>query len=137
METRVCTTCKKEKPITEFHRKGAGRRYKCKACMVIYQKEWYAKNRKKHIRAVEEWKRANKAWYREYKKGLSCETCGENRHQCLDFHHKDEREKESAVSNLYAQGQSVQRMLREMAKCIVLCSNCHRALHWEKSHKDI
>ena len=29
---------------------------------------------------------------------------------------------------------SIGQAKREMAKCIVLCSNCHRIRHWDATH---
>jgi len=63
----------------------------------------------------------------EYKKTLKCERCGEGRWYCLDFHHRDPTTKEFTV------GESVRRSWKvikaEIAKCEVLCANCHRAEH--------
>lgn len=43
METKVCNTCKQEKPINEFSKKGEGYQDKCKKCA----REYYLKNKNK------------------------------------------------------------------------------------------
>jgi len=63
--------------------------------------------------------------------GGKCQTCGYN--MCptaLDFHHKDSR-KENSVSALLHKV-SKEKILKEVKKCILLCANCHRELHYNK-----
>jgi DNA-binding CsgD family transcriptional regulator len=60
--------------------------------------------------------------------GGKCSKCGYNR--CvgaLDLHHKDSNEKEFGISggNL----KSFDKLIPELNKCEVLCSNCHREYH--------
>ena len=71
------------------------------------------------------------AWLKEYKLSLACTQCGENHPGCLDFHHRDREQKDGPIAQAAWQGWSVARILAEMAKCDVLCSNCHRKLHYE------
>jgi 5-methylcytosine-specific restriction endonuclease McrA len=61
----------------------------------------------------------------DYKMAKGCACCGYKDHPAaLDFDHlkPDEKHIELAVMN----GYSRERVLAEIAKCIVLCSNCHR-----------
>ena len=69
------------------------------------------------------------------KKTLSC-TCGENHPACLEFHHIDPSIKEFEISGavrLYGK----EKIMNEIAKCIVLCSNCHRKRHWDENNKKV
>ena len=68
-------------------------------------------------------------WFREYKSTLECETCGEKEPCCLVFHHKDPSEKRYAVSMMAVQGYSIETIEAEIAKCTVLCANCHAKVH--------
>jgi hypothetical protein len=70
-----------------------------------------------------------KKWMNEIKSTLKCEKCGENHIATLDFHHINPNEKEFQIAQSYF---SKEKILEEMKKCIVLCSNCHRKLHWEE-----
>ena len=68
-------------------------------------------------------------WWRAFKATLSCEECGESHPDCLDFHHKDPAEKEMWLHQIGSRGWGRERILGEVAKCRVLCCNCHRKLH--------
>ena len=67
-------------------------------------------------------------WYQEYKSHLECETCGESESCCLVFHHVGNDKKEN-ISTLWNRRWPIDKILDEMSKCIVLCSNCHMKLH--------
>lgn len=58
-----------------------------------------------------------------------CVRCGEADPICLDFHHKDPNEKLHGISRLVQQCNSLDMILKEIEKCEVLCSNCHRKHH--------
>ena len=62
---------------------------------------------------------------------LKCEMCGENHPACLDFHHKDKKDKSFNVAIMASSGYSIEKIKEEIAKCIVLCSNCHRKEHYK------
>lgn len=65
---------------------------------------------------------------RKLKQGLFCIKCGENDWRCLDFHHRDPKTKKFTISG---QNHSKQALMEEIAKCDVLCANCHRKEHIE------
>ena len=56
-----------------------------------------------------------------------CTVCDEKEGVCLDFHHLDEKKKDFALSN--SSTHSFDTIKREIAKCILVCSNCHRKIH--------
>ena len=93
-------------------------------------KEWYIRNRDSKRAKTKERLDKLKQWYSELKSKLRCEECGENHIACLDFHHKNPDDKENSVSLLMANGVGKVKILEEIDKCIVLCSNCHRKLHF-------
>jgi hypothetical protein len=70
------------------------------------------------------------AWFKCYKEEQKCQRCPENHPACLEFHHIDPTTKEAniydAVWNL---GWCKERILAEIAKCEVLCANCHKKHH--------
>lgn len=76
----------------------------------------------------------NKDYVNEYKLTHPCLLCGEAAIECLDFHHRDEASKikhkngkTKSISKL-CQGGSLERLIEEIAKCEVLCANCHRKI---------
>ena len=82
------------------------------------------KQRARHL-AVREWIHGIKA-------SLKCSKCGESRPICLDFHHTNGSDKEYAIAVMTHKNYSKEKFLKEMAKCIVLCRNCHAVEHWER-----
>jgi len=63
--------------------------------------------------------------------GGCCSKCGYNK--CigaLDFHHVNPSEK----NPFYSLFKTIfnERLKKELDKCILLCSNCHRELHYEE-----
>jgi hypothetical protein len=60
----------------------------------------------------------------EFKLKTGCKDCGYNKDAiALQFDHL--RDKQAAISKLVAQGASKDIVLTEMAKCEVVCANCH------------
>ena len=70
-----------------------------------------------------------RTWFLELKGSLSCARCGEDHPACLQFHHPDPRVKETSIADAVRRGFSRKRLLAEIAKCEVLCANCHAKHH--------
>jgi hypothetical protein len=62
----------------------------------------------------------------EYLRANPCTDCGETDISVLEFDHRDRALKELTVAELITQGYSLERVMREIAKCDVRCANCHR-----------
>lgn len=75
-------------------------------------------------------------WILSIKAGLKCARCGESRPMCLDFHHLDGAAKEHNISTMIGKHHPKERILVEIAKCIVLCRNCHAVEHWEHGNHE-
>jgi hypothetical protein len=66
----------------------------------------------------------------EYKGG-KCEICGYDK--CiiaLEFHHLDPNKKDFNIGGSCAM--SFEKCKKEVDKCILVCSNCHREIHYEE-----
>lgn len=62
--------------------------------------------------------------------GGKCFACGFNKYLAsLEFHHLEEDSKEFNIGNRITGFHLSEDMLKELEKCILLCSNCHRAYH--------
>jgi DNA-binding transcriptional regulator GbsR (MarR family) len=68
----------------------------------------------------------------DIKSKSSCQNCGENHPACLDFHHNDSKQKEHNISRLISHAASIKKIDAEIAKCQILCANCHRKVHYQK-----
>jgi predicted HNH restriction endonuclease len=63
----------------------------------------------------------------EYKGG-KCEDCGGTFHPAsYDFHHVNPDEKEFSFNR----NMSWKKAVKELDKCVLLCSNCHRVRHYK------
>lgn len=102
----------------------------------VIRKRWYEANRAKHIAGVRKVKQERQVWLREIKSKLKCKNCGEDHPSCLDFHHKNGLVKEANISQMPNRGASKEKILQEIEKCEVLCSNCHRKLHYMQDSID-
>lgn len=95
-----------------------------------YMREvWYPKNKDKHIRLVAKNKehcvKNNKILINSIK-SVPCKDCGQSFPPCvMDFDHVVGN-KVRDVSNGVGIGWSKKKILAEVAKCEVVCANCHR-----------
>ncbi len=99
-----------------------------------YQKEWYQKNKDKirehRVTYAREDKNRKNQIVRRYCRMKGCFLCGYNRcSRSLHFHHLDPKTKKRDVSGLLAQNYSLRIIKEEMAKCILVCANCHGEIH--------
>lgn len=105
--------------------------------MAYKNKEDQAKNHKKWYDANKEYKRIINKRYKKIKKEMiisfkqtqKCPLCGENYHRCLDFHHVGDETKDSTINDLLHRNVGLKKIIDEMNKCCIICSNCHRKLH--------
>lgn len=115
-KSKVCRYCGIDKPIDEFPSAGGDyKRCKCNVCYVAMK----TKRKRKIAASVE-----------DIKKNLQCKNCGNDDFRVLDFHHKND--KEFNISEASTKGYGNKKIFEEIAKCEVLCSNCHRILHYEE-----
>lgn len=60
--------------------------------------------------------------------GSKCGICGYNKCiNALEFHHLEPNEKEFNVGRLI--NNNWDKLVKELQKCICICSNCHREIH--------
>lgn len=113
---RICPKCETEKNIEEFYnRRGIkGSSVYCKKCSI---EQTLIRQRKFKIKCI------------QYK-GSKCEKCGYDKcPNALEFHHINDN-KEFNISNCKLT-KFDERITQELNKCILLCANCHREIHWE------
>ncbi len=136
---KKCIRCEEIKEVSEFakdsHRKD-GIRSECIICRKEYNVKYYIKNviiyksRSKLNNKI--YKKKLKKWFFNLKSNLKCIKCGENHPGCLDFHHRNKDDKVSTISDMITNRDSIENITIEIAKCDVLCANCHRKLHWDE-----
>jgi hypothetical protein len=88
----------------------------------------YSDRRESNKSSVIKRRRQNKQILVEYKGG-KCECCGYNKCvDALEFHHIDPTTKESKNLGTTA---AIQKQKEEADKCILVCANCHREIHYK------
>ena len=102
-----------------------------KARWKAYRKKWYDKNKDKENQRTLAYQRKKEKEFEEWKATLKCDRCSENHPACLEFHHLDASKKHKQIADLRA---SPKKLKEELKKCIVLCANCHKKLHYEQKH---
>jgi hypothetical protein len=118
---KQCPSCKNFFDIDGFHKSsrragwqaedGSHRQSRCKSCQNL-DRQTAARVRTAKLAAI--------------KKSAGCADCGYNAHSAaLDFHHQRDK--------LFQLTRDLCRawveVEKEIAKCVVLCANCHRVRH--------
>jgi 5-methylcytosine-specific restriction endonuclease McrA len=128
----TCNTCGLLKEDHEFARRGQKRHYKCKICMRIYSKKQYELNRQAHIDKSARRKKAIKDWVNE-QKDVPCADCGQKFHHCaMDFDHL--ANKSFNIGEAANKQYPKTKIIEEIAKCEIVCSNCHRLRTWKRAN---
>ena len=134
METKICSKCKCEKSITEFRwrNKSQGKLHsQCKECEKIRDKIHYRESISRRDSVLEtalNQKNRNLAIVNEAH-SCGCRKCGDKRFYVLDFHHRNPEEKAGVIAHMIKSA-SEKGLIAELAKCDVLCANCHREFHY-------
>jgi hypothetical protein len=133
MDTKHCTSCDTTKTRLEFNKNSSkkdGLAHSCRECTNKKAQERYQEDPKKQIEANNERRRKNRAFNKEnvikIKEATPCLDCGE-RHPSyiMDFDHV-RGVKLGLVSEMVSNGVPWRHIDAEIAKCDLVCSNCHR-----------
>ena len=124
-ELKQCTKCKQNKDEEFFGNRLGKKHYTCKECVNQNQKKQYARNKKYYLDRNREQRSNNRKWYQDLKSNSPCNMCNNIfPYYVMDFDHKDPETKEMNVAQMM--GYSKEAILKEIKKCDLLCSNCHR-----------
>lgn len=97
-------------------------------------KKWAQNNLDKVRQYKHKYKHEQKRLSREHikliKEQSGCKICGNKNTHCLDFHHRPRTNKKNTVCNLVRYGYSFSIIKKEIKKCDIICSNCHRTKHY-------
>jgi hypothetical protein len=117
--TKTCSKCKETKDIADFYHHSQtkdGYHSMCKKCQRSSAKGTTIRLR---------------ARIKQYKADHPCIKCGESDPDILVFHHREPSEKDFKIS---AAGPGSKRgwdsIAAEIAKCDIMCHNCHIKMHY-------
>lgn len=129
-DQKYCPVCDTIKMRTEYTQKGnacrlcanerARKQHKRKKEDALWTAIQLAKNREKRFKRKEE--------AVAYLGGKCLDCSGVFPTVAFDFHHEDPSEKEGHPS--WFLNKSGERWKEELAKCVLLCANCHRIRHF-------
>ena len=131
---KLCYKCKKRKNKSEFYcnkYSKDGRQSMCKACEKKRHKLYYSANRDKFLERAKKHSRLKKDFVNELK-SKPCKDCGKKYPPiCMDFDHIG-NDKRLNVSYLVSHGYPMDQIIKEIKKCELVCSNCHRIRTWKR-----
>ena len=132
---KICNKCNKNKSIDNFPFKNKEKNIKhnsCVECWKQIRKESYEKNKSVTLKRNKKNVSKTREWYHAYKSTLKCSQCSESHPACLEFHHRDSKTKDKEVSMMLQSTISKEKLMKEIEKCDVLCSNCHKKHHYNE-----
>lgn len=126
--SKICTKCKAQKPATEFNKRARNKLSSwCRACAVDNSKRWAKENPDRFYKTHRAGKDEIKRWFNTEVKVGPCTDCkGVFPPCCMDYDHRDGSVKHKNVATLVGEGYSRKSILEEVAKCDLVCANCHR-----------
>jgi hypothetical protein len=152
----VCSKCGLPEGEVEFAvEKGRkGKLYKrldCRGCRKAYLKAYYHSNKEGYFRKYREANRERmnqssiccirRERHRRYakiqtlKENTPCTDCGcKYPYFVMDFDHRDATTKKDGISSLVKSTARWDRVLEEIAKCDLVCANCHRLRTYKGQH---
>lgn len=133
-EAKTCSKCGCTKPFVEFSRRGRGYQSHCKHCASTYVRQHYRNNRKYYLEK-NRLKQERLTEIIRAAKSRPCADCGQvYPYYVMDFDHIAEEGKVAEISRLI-HSRSIRRVSQEIAKCEVVCANCHRLRTFARQQK--
>jgi hypothetical protein len=123
-ELRRCGQCRHHLPPECFNRLGAGRQWWCRSCFAAYFRARGDLHRRQSHAAKIARAQALREHVLDHLRRTPCRDCGESDPVVLEFDHVGE--KAASISELLSDTASMRSVNAEIAKCEVVCANCHR-----------
>ena len=107
--------------------------YKDKELQKAAKAAWYERNKELQRERTRDRRNQKRKWIEEYKKENSiCADCGISYPpHILDFDHL--RDKSFQIGGTGIKDKTLQDIIKEIQKCEIVCSNCHRHRTWMRS----
>lgn len=126
---KTCSICKRKKSLAEFNTyKSTRPQSHCRSCFKEYRKLYYLKNRKRFDKKKILRKQKVIAFFKNLKEKSPCTDCKKfYPYYVMEFDHLSNKHFDISQSK----NKSLKKIKIEIAKCELVCSNCHR----ERTHK--
>ncbi len=135
-EHKACSKCKTVKTVSEFsfrHKSTGVRHSYCKECGKALTRSHYANNKRQYLeRNIRSYSKRREFVRRM--KSRPCADCGQQYpYYVMDFDHREGEVKKYALNS--TDRMTMRAILREIEKCDVVCSNCHRMRTYKRRNK--
>ncbi len=129
-----CSLAKSEKDFFIKDKKNNRLHAHCKDCYREHRKTYYKQHYAKYGELYRQRARDQRALLRkefrdnmlEYLSSKECVECHENDWRVLEFDHLDPTQKSFSISQAVKLGYRWPDVKKEIKKCRILCSNCHK-----------
>lgn len=129
---KICSKCRAAKPLEEFNFRYKARNIRhgyCKECGKTFTRNHYKNNKRQYLDKNASSIKARREFMRQ-SKNRPCADCGKvYPYYVLDFDHREGEIKRCDLSRTDRLSSNALKL--EIAKCDVVCSNCHR----ERTHQ--
>lgn len=96
--------------------------------------ESYQTNKTRRKGQVRRYHKIRAEWHQQYKEGKPCTDCGQQYHHvAMHWDHLPGSVKLDNVSRMVHVGMQESRILSEIAKCELVCANCHAMRTYNRS----
>ena len=112
---RFCPKCQTQQPLENYNKRPNGNLQSyCRTCL---NNNRYDLLKQRKLQLIQEF-------------GNKCSICGYDKCiAALEFHHINPNEKEFHLGK--AQTTNLAKLRKELSKCILVCSNCHKEIHYK------
>ena len=104
--------------------------YHCKDCSRKYVRIHYKNHTKYYLDKARKRNKVTKeiatSYLGPYLLSHPCVDCGEKDILVLEFDHRDRNKKLGEIRHIIQNGATLEKVIKEVEKCDVRCSNCHR-----------
>lgn len=130
MEEKFCKGCQTSKAVGEFWTKHGKPQARCKECQRLYHKQHYQDNSKDYKDRAKKRNQEVVESIRKFiqeQKDKPCQDCGiKYPYYVMDFDHRPGMKKIFNLAQMARIKPSLDVVIKEVEKCDVVCSNCHR-----------
>ena len=134
-----CGRCGVEKPLSEFHRWNQRDGYQlwCKPCRKDYDRKYHARHRVRRVAQARARQQRFLDWHRALKGNTPCADCGGSFHfAAMQWDHLPGSTKITEIADLLRTGSS-RKLREEIAKCELVCANCHAVRSYERQQRGV
>jgi 5-methylcytosine-specific restriction endonuclease McrA len=124
---KMCSMCKETLTVEHFHLNRSrkdGRADACKACFKTVSRKHYENNKGAYLERNNRTRKKNREMVKQLK-SRPCMDCGNTfPTYVMEFDHRDPVSKDFSIGR--GNFSWLKKMLSEIEKCDIVCSNCHK-----------